>query len=104
MTTTVEPWNVRSKLGLSADTLARLLGVYPSVIEGWDHSRHGLRKDNAEWIGQLEAAADAARDPLALGRAITRATWKHGRFAGLYLALHTLNWRLAPRKVAHAKG
>lgn len=96
MSATVDPWNVRSKLNLSAEVLARIIGVMPSTLDRWDHRQQGLSKANIETLSMISAAGDAARDPQKLGRAMARALFKHGRQAALYLALHTLYWRVAP--------
>lgn len=95
-----ELWQIRQKLALTVEGFARVLGVAPSTVELWDEQGERPLKishaneDTARMIGQ---AADAARNPEALGAAMLRALREHGRHAAVYLALHTLFHKIAPK-------
>lgn len=91
-----DPYNVRAKLGLTAEALARIVGVNPSTVFRWDSA--GERNSaNRELMQMLAQAADAANDPRKLGHAMVQALTHRGRMAAIYLALHTIYWRTAPQ-------
>lgn len=92
-------YRTRERLGLSALVLARVIGVDEATLEGWEMARKPVATQHAteQLMRAIAQAAQAARDPHKLGHAMTEAAMQQGPMAALYLALHAIYWRTAPR-------
>ncbi|MBK9975413.1 MAG: hypothetical protein IPP14_11640 [Planctomycetes bacterium] len=93
-------WKTRADLGLSTLVLARVIGVQTETVEAWEMARGPVQclASSETILRALAQAAQAARNPAKLGHAMTEAAINHGPMAALYLALHAIYWRTAPKQ------
>jgi len=93
-------WRTRAALGLSSLVLARVIGVQTETVEAWEMARAPIQAiaSHEATLRALHQAAQAARNPAKLGHAMAEAAINQGPMAALYLALHAIYWRTAPKQ------